>query len=156
MRTISASDITDLSSPRFRLDMMRKTVILVRDQGELWLPLLLIIGEFIDGLAKPPRNEVKKRYTAYLEAHFPDLCQALGGGAAGAGTFYNNFRVKATHEFAVNPPFGIARDQSMKGVYAEEVLLETTGEKFTALNVDRLAADFLKHLDAIASFQMPA
>jgi hypothetical protein len=52
----------------------------------------------LGGLVKPPKNEVKIRYTAYLEAHFPDLCQALGGGATGAEAFYDNFRVKAAHE----------------------------------------------------------
>jgi hypothetical protein len=149
LRKIPASDIANSSDPKFRVEMMRKTVMILRDQGELWLPLLLIIGEFLDGLAKPPKNEVKKRYTAYLETYFPSLCQALGGGATGAERFYDNFRVKAAHEFAVNPPFGIDRDQSMKGVYAEEVLLETTGEKFTALNIDRLTEDFLKHLHGL-------
>jgi hypothetical protein len=127
--------------------MMRKTVMLVRDQGELWLPLLLIIGEFIGGLVKPPKNQVRERYTAYLEAHFPDLCQALGGGATGAEAFYDNFRVKAAHEFAVNPPFALERGQPMEGAYAEKVLAET--KECTALNIDRLADDFLKHLDGL-------
>jgi hypothetical protein len=147
MRTVLASNITDLSVPKFRIDMMRKTSMLVRDQGELWVPLLLLIGEFIDGLAKPPKNKVRERYVAYLQANFYALCTALGGGEKGAQTFYDNFRVKAAHEFAANPPFGIGREAEMKGVYVEEVIVGK--EKWTLLNIDRLADDFLKHLDAI-------
>jgi hypothetical protein len=143
-RTVPASNITDLSAPKFRIDMMRKTAKLVRDHGELWVPLLLIIGEFIDGLTKPQKNKVAEQYVAYLEANFPSLCKELGGK-----TFYDNFRVKAAHEFAVNPPFGLGRDADMKGVYVEKVLDEGKGE-WTILNIDKLTDDFLRHLDAIS------
>jgi hypothetical protein len=126
--------------------MMRKTVSVVRQDRELFLPLLNLISTFIDGLAAGPSGQEKRAYLDYLRRHFPDLCSALK-----EELFYSKFRNGSVHEFSIKTGFAIDRASAMGNRYVETRPVEGTAVTLTVLNIDRLADDFERHLAALES-----
>jgi hypothetical protein len=124
--------------------MMRDCIRAVQAPGHLWYPLLNLISTFIDGLASGPKSGTRAAYVSYLKAHFPHLCSAVG-----ADTFYEKYRCATVHEFSLKTGYAIGRDSGLKGVYADTQLISDTGEKITVLNIDRLASDFLSHVEGL-------
>ncbi len=124
--------------------MMRDCVRAVQAPGNLWYPLLNLITTFIDGLTSGPKGGTRAAYVSYLKAHFPDLCVAVG-----AEVFYENYRNVAVHEFGLKPGYAIGRNTGLKGAYADTQLIRDTGVQVTVLNIDRLLADFLAHVEGL-------
>lgn len=140
----SSVEIVNIADPVFRLTMMRDTVRAVQEPGTLFYPLLNLVSTFIDGLVSAPVGQTRGQYTAYLERYFPDLSAALG-----AEVFYLQYRCPAVHEFGLKAGYAIGRDQGMSGNYVETQVIRETGQINTILNIDRLVADFLFHVDEL-------
>ena len=140
----TSSEFANLANPTFRLTMMRDCVRAVQAPGHLWYPLLNLIATFIDGLASGPKGGTRAAYLSYLKAHFPDLCAAVG-----AKVFYENYRNAAVHEFGLKPDYAIGRDSGLNGAYVDTQLIRDTGAQITVLNIDRLVADFLAHVEGL-------
>jgi hypothetical protein len=138
------SDAANLADPKFRLTMMRDCIRAVQAPGTLWYPLLNLIATFIDGLASGPKGGTRAAYLNYLKSHFPDLCAALG-----AEVFYDKYRNAAVHEFGLKASYAIGRDSGLKGAYVDTQYFKDAGVQMTVLNIDRLAADFLAHVEAL-------
>ncbi|MDP3938282.1 MAG: hypothetical protein Q8R92_09120 [Deltaproteobacteria bacterium] len=141
---VSVDDITKTSDPEFRLRMMRKVIETVKSEGSLHMPLLSLVSTFLDGLAAGGPAGTKAAYLDYLQAHFPDLCAALG-----AEIFYSKYRSAAVHEFSIKKGFGINRDSKMPGEYCGTTTVRETGQELTILNIDRLVEEFLAHVRAL-------
>ena len=124
--------------------MMRDCIRAVQAPGTLWYPLLNLVATFIDGLASGKKGETRDAYIGYLTKNFPDLCAALG-----AVIFYENYRNAAVHEFGLKPGYAIGRDSGLKGAYVGSQRFSDTGEQVTVLNIDRLTADFVAHVDVL-------
>ena len=102
------------------------------------------MATFIDGLASGPKGGTRAAYIAYLKANFPAL-----SGAIGAEVFYDNYRNAAVHEFALMPGSAIGRDSGLKSAYVDTQVIRETGAQVTVLNIDRLVADFLSHVEGV-------
>jgi hypothetical protein len=137
----SLSEIQSSGDAAFRYEMMREVIETVADRGKLFMPLLNLVTTFIDGLASGAPGTTKAAYLEYLDKHFPELCKALG-----AEIFYSKYRCGAVHEFNLKAGFGIARDSRMDGAYVGTQTIKETGEELTVLNIDRLVADFIRHV----------
>jgi hypothetical protein len=132
---------TNIADPAVHVQMMRDTVKLLQQRPDLGFVLMSLIAAFIDGLAKGQPGHTREAYLEYLKRHFPTLCTELG-----AETFYAHFRSCAIHEFAPRPPFGVAHGGAGEYVATRD----DAGEQWSFLNVDRLVADFLMHLDSLS------
>ncbi len=141
MRTVSIRNVQNSSDPAFRYRMMREVVEAVQEPGTLFMPLLNLVTSFIDGLAGGGAGSSKQAYIRYLEANFPDLCQAVG-----ADTFYTKYRCAAVHDFDCSFGYGIERDAAMSGQYCARERIAETGQVVTVLNIDRLVNEFLAHV----------
>ena len=98
--------------------------------------------EHFDGLA---------RFKAFVKEHLPQLCDALEGcrpGQLGADTLYDGFRNGFAHLRAPKQEFAIVEDDEVDGLWADLVEFDGTG-RLVALNVDRLAREFLLLLDKL-------
>jgi hypothetical protein len=144
VRKIPSTQVAAVNDPDFRTRMMKLTIQQVMAHGELFVPLLNLISTFIDGLAAGASGQSKMAYLDYLQKNFPDLCAALG-----AEVFYQSFRNKAVHEFAIKPPYCLWREPAMEGKYVDTV--EVDGTEWHPLNIDRLTCDFLNHIDQLRS-----
>lgn len=140
----SIAEVANIGDPVFRLTMMRDTVRAVQAQGHLSYPLLNLISTFIDGLVSAPTGQTKAQYIAYLNKHFPDLSSALG-----AEVFYLQYRCAAVHEFGLKPNYAIGRNVGMGGKYVGTQQIGESGHVYTILNIDRLVADFLSHVEQL-------
>jgi hypothetical protein len=140
----SLAEFANLGDKRFRLEMMRGCVQALRKEGDLHFPLLNLITVFLDGLVAAPKGTNGVRYPLYLKAHFHQLCQALP-----PEDFYKHYRCKAVHEFGLGAGFAIGRDSGLQGAYVGMQTVRETGQTVTILNIDRLASDFLAHIESL-------
>ncbi len=140
------SEIANIGDPIFRLTMMSKTVQIVRASGDLSYPLLNLIATFLDGLVSAPRGNNRAQYPAYLKKHFPDLSDSLG-----AEIFYDHYRCAAVHEFGLGNGYAIGLNDGMDGEYVAKQKIIDTGQVLTILNIERLADDFLRHINSLLS-----
>jgi hypothetical protein len=146
----SIHEVQSSGDPAFRHKMMREVIEAVEARGTLFMPLLNLVTTFIDGLASGAPGNTKKAYLAYLDAHFPDLCKALG-----AEVFYTKYRCGAVHEFNLKDGFAIGRDSGMSGAYSGSQVIKETGQQITILNIDRLVNDFLAHVGSLEQSTKP-
>jgi hypothetical protein len=140
----------NLADPGVRLTMMRRSVDAFLNEGSLWYPLLNIIATYIDGLANGPKGGTKAAYLRYVATNLPRLDAAVC-----AQTFYDTFRNAAVHEFALKPGFAIGRDSGMPGVYFDKQQIPGVAGDVRVLNIDLLANEFLRHLDALLAQHAP-
>ena len=143
-KEISLREIQQCSDLAFRYAMMRKVIEAVRKEGDLYMPLLHLVTTFIGGLASGKPGVMKISYMNYLQAHFPDLCAAIG-----AESFYINYRCGAVHEFSLKKGFGIERGENMPNTYVDTITIKETGNQLTVLNIDRLIDDFIAHIRSL-------
>jgi hypothetical protein len=71
-----------------------------------------------------------------VKSNFPDLENDIG-----AQVFYDHYRCKAVHEFAVAHPYAIGR-----GAITDSYLVPDPSGIRTILNVDRFVHEVIEHL----------
>ena len=140
----SIADAANIANPELRFGQMIGSVRAIRDGGTLWYSLLNMISAYIDGLASGPKGGTRGAYIKYLEAHFPAL-----NGALGAEVFYENYRNATIHEFGLRPGYAIGRDSGLDGDYVARQAIKETDGTVVVLNIDRLASDFLAHVESL-------
>jgi hypothetical protein len=141
MKKIKPAKITNIADLQEKARQMRGAIVLLQSDPDLAFVLVSLVASFIDGLAKGAPGKTREAYLEYLKANFPTLCADVG-----AEMFYAHIRCASMHEFAPRPPFALARDSDLRGSYAES--RDLNGKSWTLLNADRLAADFLAHLNS--------
>jgi hypothetical protein len=142
LQPATSAETASPRDPTIRLRMMQECVNAVYARGALRYPLLNLVTAFIEGLAAQGGTRVA--YIGYLEAHFPELCRTVG-----AERFYDHFRKETVYDFTLKPGYALGRDAGMMGRYVDTQLLTDTGERQVVLNIDRLVADFLAHVDRL-------
>lgn len=138
----SLAEAANLADPELRFGQMIGSVQALRSAETLWYSVLNMIAAYIDGLASGPKGGTRTAYISYLETHFPVLVAELG-----AITFYENYRNATIHEFGLRQGYAIGRDSGLNGSYVATQLIIETGESVVVLNIDRLAAEFLAHVE---------
>jgi len=130
--------IHDISDPNNVRNGMLKALVALRNaaqsDSEIWTGCYVAACTFLDGLARPQPGQVRSTIVTYIRTHFPDLDSEVG-----AEVFYDSFRCKAVHEFAMQPPFAIGR-----GVVTDPYLRIDGAHQI--LNVDRFVHEVIEHL----------
>ena len=104
----------------------------------------------IDALAAGSGDSSRGKFQAFVSQHFPELIVALktaGTGGNGAAILYNSFRNGFAHLRGPKATFAIAEDHELDGLWADRIMVES--EEFVAINVDRLAREFLLLVDRL-------
>jgi hypothetical protein len=127
---------------------MRRDVALLRD-NKCYVSLTTVIVCCLDALAAGSGYANRAKFQNFVTQHFSELCKALEKahpGNAGAETLYDKFRNGFAHLRGPKREFAIAEDNELDGAWAEKVEVDGVGLR-VALNVDRLAREFLTLLD---------
>jgi hypothetical protein len=122
-------------------------------KSQMYLSLTTVIVCWIDALAAGPGEATRGKFNAFVREYFPDLCAALekiSPGKDGANIFYDGFRNGFAHLGAPKPTYWIVEDHELKGSWAVLVEDPDRGEVVKAVNVDRLARQFLTLLDLLS------
>ena len=128
---------------------MRADVNLLHS-NRAYLSLTTVLVCCLDALAAGSGEATRGKFEAFVKQQLPDLCAALETacqGKKGAAVLYDAFRNGFTHVRGPKRKFAIADDQELGGDWADRV--EVDGQQFVALNVDRLAREFLMLLDRL-------
>ena len=102
-------------------------------------------------LSRGPGEATRGKFESFVEQHFPQLSEALKScrpGRRGSATLYDGFRNGFAHLRAPKPEFAIVEDHEVDGLWADRIDIVGVGE-FVAINVDRLAREFLSLLDTL-------
>lgn len=129
---------------------MRQDVKLLLKHGR-YLSLATVILCCLDALAAGSGEATSSKFATFVTRHFPDLCDNLektSPGKKGAATLYDGFRNGFVHSHGPKHRFAIAEDHELGGVFAAEVEFDGDGP-YVALNIDRLAREFLTLLDQL-------
>jgi hypothetical protein len=129
---------------------MRSDVTLLQSHKS-YLSLTTVIVCCLDALAAGSGKATRPKFEAFVTKHLPDLCTAVekaNPGRKGAATLYDGFRNGFAHLRGPKREFAIAEDHELDGSWADQVELDGVG-RFVALNVDRLAKEFLMLLDRL-------
>ena len=127
---------------------IRADVELLR-ANRTYLAMTTIIMCCIDALAAGSGDATRGKFETYVKLNFPDLCHELetaSGKQNGAGVLYTYFRNGFVHLRGPKTKFAIAEDHELQGRWADEV--QINGQKYVlvAINVDKLATEFLRLL----------
>src|SRR5262249_32894536 len=104
----------------------------------------LLVMCYVDALASPGLDSDRGRFSAFVEANFPELCQGLRGRVVGKSAgelLYDRFRNGLVQGRGPKSGFALCRDDELSHAYVGEVLVE--GTVFVGINVDRLVKDFV-------------
>ena len=105
----------------------------------------------LDALAAGSGQASPGKFDAFVSKHFAGLCADLETacpGKAGAAILRDGFRNGFAHLRGPKGQFAIAEDHELEGAFVDEIEIDGVG-LFVALNVDRLARDFLLLLDRL-------
>ena len=144
-------DMYHIRDPKNFLSAMRVDVELLWKNNR-YIPLTTLIMCCLDALAADPGKATSKTFGRFVKKHFPDLCMLLDPdrpGLTGADILYKNFRNGFAHERGPKSKFVIAEDHEVEGQWAGR-FPDLDGQP-VGINVDRLAEEFLKLLDRLAS-----
>ncbi len=137
---IPRSQFCDLSDRRALAATAEEVVWKCLEDGS-YSAILCLVACYIDGLS----GGKKEAYLETLKREFPDLCAAMD-----AEIFYHKYRNGVVHEFSPKKGFAIEENHRLKGAYVAEVDVEPDGpKKLIALNIDRLAEDFIRYMKRI-------
>jgi len=129
---------------------MRADVDLLRS-NRAYLSLTTVIVCCLDALAAGSGEATRGKFENFVTQHLPDLCAALEtaclGKKKGAAVLYDGFRNGFAHLREPKREFAIAEDHELDGDWADRV--EVNGSQFVAINVDRLAREFLILIDRL-------
>jgi len=146
LRELPAASLYRIRDPKNFKTAMRDDVQLLQAHKK-YLSLSTIIMCCIDALAAGTGRATGGKFENYVNRHFPDLCRQLAnacGARNGARTLYDNFRNGFAHQRSPKSQFAITEEHETPGVWAERVKVD--GRETIALNIDRLAQEFLKLL----------
>lgn len=121
-----------------------------------YVSLATIIVCCLDAIAAGSAEASRPKFEAFVTTHLPDLCRALEDARPdkdhpnkkGSAILYDGFRNGFAHRRAPKTDLAIAEDHELGGDWAGRLEIKGVGE-FVALNVDRLAREFLVLLDRI-------
>jgi hypothetical protein len=107
----------------------------------------------LDAIAAGPGAATRGKFAEFVTRNSPDLVTEIEGvcpGKKGAAVLYDGYRNGFAHLRAPKPTFAIAEEHELDGHWAG--LLEVPGGVLVlALNVDRLAREFLILLKRLAT-----
>jgi hypothetical protein len=157
VRELSPESLYIITDPKnFHADMRKDVELLLANRRYLSLTTIIVLC--LDALAAGSGKAERPKFESFVSQHFPDLCEALESAALqapsprrdkGARLLYEGFRNGFAHSRGPKVNFVIAQDHELEGAWAEWI---TVGERSgIALNVDRLAREFLKLLDQLES-----
>lgn len=129
---------------------MHHDVKLLHDKSA-YVTCTLVILCCIDALAAGKGKSTRGKYEVFAKKHFPELCADLDNivcRKSGEKALYDFFRNGFAHLFAPEPGFAIAEDHELDSRYAGRLEFEGVGER-VAINVDRLAGDFLRLIESL-------
>jgi hypothetical protein len=116
-----------------------------------YLSLTTVIMCCLDALAAGSGKATPRKFENFVTKHFPGLCAALEtaylGKKKGAAILYDGFRNGFAHLRGPKPEFAIAADHELGGDWADRI--EVNGSQFVAINVDRLAREFLALIERL-------
>lgn len=110
-----------------------------------YVSLTTIIVCSLDALAAGSGKATRGKFEHFITKHFPELCSELENvlqEKKGAATFYDAFRNGFAHLRGPKTGFAIAENHELGGAFADELEVDGIG-KFVAVNLDRLAREFL-------------
>src|SRR5947209_17261889 len=140
-------------SKHFHAAMRADVELLLSKPGKpAYLSLTTVIMCCIDALAAGSGEAAKPKFERFVTKHFPDLCIELEsvspGRRKGGRILYEEFRNGFAHLRGPKSKFAIAEDRELGGVWADTVEVDAVGQ-FVAINIDRLAKEFLVVLDQL-------
>ena len=150
IKRIPADDWYSVRDPKHFYAAMRSDVQLLLTH-RAYLSLTTIIFCCIDAIAAGSGKATRDKFGSFVARHFPDLLgeiERASPGRKGTEVLYAEFRNGFAHLRAPKPKFAIAEDHELDGQWAG--LIETTGGiRVLALNVDRLAREFLTMMEQL-------
>jgi hypothetical protein len=129
---------------------MRADIELLRSNRR-YVSLATVIVCCLDALAAGPGEATYGKFEKFVKTHFPDFCSALESlrpGRSGSRILYDDFRNGFAHLRGPKSKFAIAEDHELGGDWADLVEVDAVVQ-FVAINIDRLAQEFLKLLDQL-------
>lgn len=129
---------------------MRSDVELLRSH-RAYLSLTTVIVCCLDALAAGSGRATRGKFEKFVERHFPDLCRALSTACVskkGVSVLYDNYRNGFAHLRGPKDGFAIAEDDELNGDWVDQIEVDGVG-KYVAINVDRLAKEFLELLNQL-------
>jgi hypothetical protein len=152
MRIIPADKFYRIRDPKNFYAAMRSDVGLLHEH-RAYLSLTTVIVCCLDALAAGSGEATRGKFKAFVSRYFPGLVTDIENacpGREGAAILYDAFRNGFAHLRVPKPKFAIAEDRELDGEWAG--LIEANGSgPLLALNVDRLAREFLALLDCLES-----
>ncbi len=133
---ISSDQYFDLTNPQKRYNAMAGAVQFLLERKH-YVATLCLVACYFDEMSTAGRHTASK-YLEFLEQQFPDLCKELG-----AQVFYSKFRCGLVHEFSPETGFALAEDRETRGAYTGRFEVEGREDTLIALNVERLANEFM-------------
>ena len=147
VRKLSPEDFYQIRDPKNFHAAMRADVELLLSK-RAYLSLTTVIMCCVDALAAGSGKATRGKFESFVEKHFHGLCTALESvcpGRKGGRILYDEFRNGFAHLRAPKSKFAIAEDHELSGGWADRVEVNAVGQ-FVAINVDRLAGEFLRVL----------
>jgi len=144
MKTIPYNAVYRTSIPGNRYSLMRNDVELLHRKG-CFTSFTALVMCYIDALASPGAKSRRGRFEKFVEKNFAELCRGLNGhfpGNSGSHTLYERYRDGLVHGLGPKEGFALCTNDELDGAYSGEVEVAGIG-RFTGINVDRLAKDFL-------------
>ena len=144
-KTIPRKDFVNLKDRRVLAEELKESVELCAQKGR-YVTVLCIIVCGIDALAGGDKTVAAHRrdYRLILEKHFPALCEKLG-----ARKFYDRYRNGMVHHFHPMAGYLLGEDHELDGQYVAALEIEGRPGTRTAINIERLAKDFLRLCDHV-------
>ena len=152
MRSIPLENRYRIRDPKNFYAAMRADIELLH-KNRRYVSMTTLIFCCMDALAAGPGNATKGKFESFVSANFPDLASAIERTFAENGTkhLYEAFRNGFAHLRAPKPSYAICEDHELGGDWVAVVSVD--GLTMNALNVDRLAREFLAVLDGLESAQ---
>jgi hypothetical protein len=144
MKVITADHFMNLGDQPRVAATMAKAVRLMYE-ARIYTATMCLITSYIDAIA----GGDKAKYLKFLEEHFSQLCQQLGG----AVVFYEKFRNGMLHLNSPKLGFALLEDREADGDYVADVRVGTMAMR--GINVDRLAKEFIALAERLANGQSP-
>jgi hypothetical protein len=150
VRKLAVKTFYRIREPKNFYAAMRADVNLLWS-NRAYLSLTTVIVCCLDALAAGSGKASSGKFEKFVTRHLPDLCAALQtaclGKKKGAAVLYDGFRNGFAHLRSPKPGFAIVADHELDGDWADRV--EVNGSQFVAINVDRLAREFLTLIDRL-------